>query len=252
MPSIKTRNGKPWANIKAVSGVEAGAASTLKTNLISYWKLDETGTPSTFADVHGGKNLTISGSPTYLDSGKIGHAWGDFYAQTAYASRASEASFNPGSSPFFMTAWVDAVSLDMAAYPGLLSKSGSAGNIGWGLQFHDGSNKLYLAASANGSTETFKEVGSALTTFSWFFFAGGWDGTNLVVSINGEDFLTQSFAGPVYDSTAPLELGARAGGGALFRGYLDEVAFWKGRCLSQSEVADIYNAGSGLAYSSWT
>ena len=36
-----------------------------------------------------------------------------------------------------------------------------------------------------------------------------------------------------------------------FVGVLDEVAFWKGRALTLTEVQEIYNAGAGKAYSTW-
>jgi len=54
-------------------------------------------------------------------------------------------------------------------------------------------------------------VGPVLNDTNWHFVVGGWDGTNLKISIDGGAFSTAPFTGPIFgDGTGTFRIGAEA------------------------------------------
>ena len=54
-------------------------------------------------------------------------------------------------------------------------------------------------------------VGPVLNDTNWHFVVGGWDGTNLKISIDGGAFSTAPFTGPIFgDGTGTFQIGAEA------------------------------------------
>ena len=60
---------------------------------------------------------------------------------------------------------------------------------------------------------------------------------------------------PMYVGTPPFQLGFYNNAGAVLNpmaGFIDEVAFWKGRILGVPERDALWNGGMGLPFTSWT
>ena len=90
-------------------------------------------------------------------------------------------------------------------------------------------------------------------TTTWYFIAGGWDGTNVKISVNGGAYVTTPFAGPVNpNGNIHFTIGLEIGSGGGWLGQIDEVAVWIGRNdLTISDVQQLYNNGAGLPYSAF-
>ena len=119
------------------------------------------------------------------------------------------------------------------------------------MVYRHGDNKLRFSVSSNGSTLSTVTWASALSTGTWYFVAGEWDGTNIKLSLNGATFQTTSFAGPINSNTQPFDVGLISGSGNPLDGNIDEVGIWMGRALTQTEVGQLYNGGAGLPFGSF-
>ncbi len=78
--------------------------------------------------------------------------------------------------------------------------------------------------SLDGSPVTALTAGGAVTPGAWHHVAAVWDGLSLVVVIDGSTAATTPALGDLdADATAPVTIGAQAGGAAAFDGSLDEI-----------------------------
>jgi hypothetical protein len=78
------------------------------------------------------------------------------------------------------------------------------------------------------------------------------DGVGLAVRINGGTAATQAHVGAIYSATgAAFVIGSQRPYGDFIGSAMDQTAFWRGRVLDTTDFNSLYNAGAGLAYSSW-
>jgi hypothetical protein len=77
---------------------------------------------------------------------------------------------------------------------------------------------------------------------------GGWDGASIKLAINGATFITAPYSTAMINGGDNFKLGYEAGS---LDGQMDEFGFWIGRCLTQTEVTQLYNNGAGLPFSSF-
>jgi hypothetical protein len=123
-------------------------------------------------------------------------------------------------------------------------------DVEW-LVYRHGDNRLRFSVSPNGSTLTTVTWASTLSTGTWYFVAGEWDGTNTKLSVNGATFQTTSFSGTIHSNARAFDMGLISGSGNPLDGRIDEVGIWMGRALTQTEVSQLYNGGAGLPYDSF-
>lgn len=214
----------------------------LKDNLISYWKLEESS--GTRADAHGSNNLTDNFTVT-SGAGKIGTA-ADFELSNTESLSVGD---NPGLSmtgDFTIALWVNIENEPASdnAYA-LLSKLGS--DDGYALEYHESLgfrtriNLISQDFAHNLTPGTFTHVVYRFTSSSkeHSLWIDGSEETPKTGSVNPND------------GSESLYLGRSAEGATTFLdGKLDEVSLWS-RAITDSEIAEIYNSGSGLGYDSW-
>lgn len=216
----------------------------LTTNLESYWSL------SGLTDERPAANtLTNNGGVTFV-AGKVGDAASFDSALTESLSHASSASLQSGDIDLTVTAWVDLNAL--GANRNIVGKFGTL-NFEWVLYYSLANNAFEVFTSGDGVT------GSALTattfgapsTSTWYFVAFRHDATNnqRQISVNGVTD-TDSYSAGLFAGTAAWVIGADDRGLGFFNGLVDEVGFWKNRVLADAELAQLYNGGAGMAYSS--
>jgi len=123
-------------------------------------------------------------------------------------------------------AWINraAKSIQM----GIVEKYGPGGGTdgGYALRIQPTDNVRFYTLD-NGSTSSSVDGATALGTNEWYHVAGVWDGTNLMVYVNG--VLDGSFASPrnPKSGTTPLIIGNRGYAlGTAFAGEIDEVRIW--------------------------
>jgi hypothetical protein len=222
------------------------------TGLYAYFKLDEAS--GTAVDALGTRNLPNYGNPVGTAAGKINTSR-NFPGGNAYFYSLSATDFSPGSNHFFFSFWAKAGNLTQGqSDTGFLSKTGTLNNRQWIVFFDNVSKKPKLNVSLD-DTHTSTAIGATAfaNTTTWYFIAGGWDGTNIKISVNGGAYVTTPFAGPVNpNGNVHFTIGLEIGSGGGWLGQIDEVAIWIGRNdLTISDVQQLYNDGAGLPYSAF-
>ena len=90
--------------------------------------------------------------------------------------------------------------------------------------------------------------GTPVSTGTWYHVAGGWDGAQIKLSVNAGPFVTAASSTPMTNGGDKFKLGYEA---QSLDGKMDEFAFWIARCLTQTEVGQLYHNGAGLPFSSF-
>jgi Concanavalin A-like lectin/glucanases superfamily len=224
-------------------------SNTFLTGLYSYYKLDESSNSPAYDAVNGRTlsqyNGSIGFAPGVINTSR-------YFPGSSSFSRNSWTDFAPGANHFFATFWIKAATLSYSYDASFLGRY-SLPAAEWLVWFNNVTHKIRFSVSATGNTATTVDSTTALTnTSSWYFVAAGWDGANIKVSVNGEPYVTASFAGPVYNGGGSNFVIGSENGSNPWWGDIDEVAVWIGRNdLSISEVQQLYNSGAGLPLSSF-
>jgi len=226
--------------------------NTFLTGLYAYYELDEASGAA--MDLYGTRTLGNFGNPVGTAAGKINTSR-NFPGGNAYFCSLNTTDFSPGSDHFFFSFWAKAGNLTQGqSDTGFLSKTGTANNRQW-IVFYSNTTKQVKFNASIDDLNTFQVVAATAfaDTTTWYFIAGGWDGTNIKISVNGGPYATTAFAGPVAPTgNIPFTIGLEIGSGGGWLGQIDEVAIWIGRNdLSISEVQQLYNNGAGLPFSSF-
>lgn len=223
-------------------------------NLVSYWKLDETS--GTRADSHGSNNLTDNNTVTQA-TGKIGNCADFEFSNSEYLSIADASQGGLDiTGDMSVSFWVKVESLPGSANYKILSKWG-ASNGSYMVGYRDASGtpkiRLDLYDNGDGSTNVPVDWTYTLTVGTWFHVVITSDvGVSDTISelfINGSSQGTGTHTGvnSIFSGTGPFNLGAYGGIDGYYDGLLDEVGIWS-KVLSGTEVTELYNSGSGLAY----
>src|SRR5215471_2921363 len=217
------------------------ASGCLTDGLYAYFKLDEPSGGA--ADATGNHNMIQSGT-IYNAPGVINTARAWVGAANTFFIANTTSEFSPGSNPFSISYWFN---LDNATQTGndtgLVSKSnGGSGPYEWISWYGGGQDhKIHFGVSGNGSTlSTVANWPGSISPGAWYYVACGWDGSNVWISVNGSPRITTPFIGPIPSGATRATIGVELGSGGNLTGKIDEVGFWMGRCLTQSEVSQLY------------
>lgn len=227
------------------------AASTLLTSLVSWWSLDEAS--GSRADSHGSNTLTDNNTVTQA-TGKVSNAGQFTYANSEWLSKATPTGVNGGNTDWTIQAWVyaDSFSGGSDKFPGIVILGG-AGLLGAGdndyLLVHDNGDTFEFFSS-NGSSFSLVSATNfgAASTATWYHIIAWHDSAvgSLNIKINdGTTDTNSSINTPSHQASADnLQIGRYD---VHWDGRIDEVAFWS-RVLTASEITELYNSGSGIAY----
>lgn len=220
----------------------------LTTNLLSYWKLDESS--GNAADSVGSLTLTNTNTTPFV-AGKINNGTDLEATSSQYFVNSDPASMD-GMSEFSISLWLNFESLTDDRMP--VTKWGAtlATDQAWRLIL--ASSKLTLVVG-NGSTTGTITPTTTLSTSTWYHFVYTWKGASSAgsrgkVYINGTN-VTSSDGTPstMLAGTADFIIGNRTGlpAGGYFDGIVDEVGIWN-RELTAGEASQLYNGGQGSQY----
>ncbi len=213
------------------------------TSLVGYWRLDEAS--GSRADNSGNANTLTDNNTVTSTTGQVGTAATFTRANSERLSRADQASFETAAASWTACGWARFTTLP-GLIMGLVSKWNAVGTIGYRLHLDTGS-KPSVVSNPDGGAGITATWGSALSTATWYFIAGGYDaGTQKVwVSVNaGTPVSSSAAAQTLPDGTHEFQLGAVDSAGHL-NGDMDEWGFWNGRVLTAAELTYIYNGGTG-------
>ncbi len=230
----------------------------LSTNLVSYWKLNESSGNAT--DSVGVNTLTNTGTVTY-GAGLISNC--ATFASGKYLSvaDASQTGLNFTTAlTFSVWVYIDTAITDGNRY-GLITKTYNAENRGYEFFYaRNGSNyRIYVYLGSSNSNWVLPAITSTnLGTAAWHHIVFRYDGSlsgdarfkytvdNVAKTLESVATLG-SFTGTIDASSLEFILGHRTTSIQPLLGKLDEVGVWS-RALTDAEITTLYNAGAGLTY----
>jgi fibronectin type 3 domain-containing protein len=204
--------------------------------IVGFWRFDEN-SGTTAADASGNNNTgTLVNGPGWIAPGRVGASALRFNdAGLQSVSVASSASLNP-TAGITLAAWLYATNWN--------------GNRRI-LQKGDGDDQYRLLAEWNELKFHLTGVGTLVTTLpataTWVHVAATWNGSTMVIYVNGVQQATTSAGGTLATTANTLSIGTKFNSGAngdYFLGLLDEVRIYN-RGLSSAEIVTVMNAGSG-------
>ncbi len=227
---------------RAFDDWEGGDLPGLSDSLISFWELEEAS--GTRADAKGSNpladNNTVTSAAAIVGTGAVTTA-----ANLEYLSAASNASLQMGDIDFTIAGWFK---VNINASSGLVTKDSDApSSRDYTLDWESGSYRFYF----NGGGTSIVTAAGSLSTFQ--FVVASHDASADLVKICVNDGLVQTHAtgGEVPNvSSAAFQIGAREySSSRIFAdAVFDQIGLWK-RVLRAAEITDLYNGGSGRAYS---
>ena len=221
------------------------STNQLKTNLISYWKLDEAS--GNAVDSHGSNTLTQFNSPG-TSTGVINSS------RTLNGSNqnfriASNTSLEVGDLDWTFSGWFFLTSKPIHV---IASKRVAAGRS-WAIQYLTANDRYRVLFSTDNANDniilTASNFGSPPTN-TWFFCCAWHDAANNTVNVqfNNGSVNSASYSSGTFplDSASPFVIGGFETS-QYTPGRADECAFWK-RVLTADERTQLYNSGAGYSY----
>lgn len=210
------------------------------TTPLSWWKMDES---SGNATDQVGSLSAVNTSVTY-GSAKINN--GAIYNGSAYHT-VSDASGVKPTSDISISLWVNITST--SSYQMLLAKGENAGDTrSYEVRCWGTTTQLEVQMKAGGNFIAFRTT-TAIGTGTWKHIVITRTGATNKIYIDGVSDTLQANTtqtGSIDYSTDALWFGQR-NGGLRFNGKLDEIGIFN-VALTQSEVSELYNSGTGISY----
>lgn len=227
--------------------------STLTTNLVSYWKLDESS--GNAADSVGSNTLTNTASVTYVAAliNKGASMNGGPYLTITDGSQSGLDITGDISTSFW---------LKLAGEPGTdngfeMVTKWASGSGAYRFIYHDagGQAQMYGALYDAGNpgtnvnyTKNISHIGTSAFHHMVFTFKASTgtmtfylDGSNLGTTVD-------TSVSTINNSSGNFDIGALGVGiQGFFNGIVDEVGLWS-KELTSGEVSSLYNSGAGFAY----
>lgn len=218
---------------------QAETGTTLKTELISAFELDEP-SGTTVNDAYGSNNGTNTGA-TVNQSGLIGQCY--LFSAGDYLTMPWGSGINPYTQDYTINMWVNETA------------AGGSDDIIWEMGVSTGSSDLYILKDAGLNWEFGIQSSSAFTKVGTIAVATGWHMITLVLdsgtaSLYVDAVFSASKSYTSFTAANNMYVGKEFGGAFEFDGYIDQFAVWS-KALTTDELSTLYNSGSGLAYSSW-
>jgi len=220
-----------------------GGASSLLTNLVSWWSLGEAS--GSRADSHGSNTLTDNATVTQA-TGKIGNAAQFTMANSEYLSVAAGHGLQGGERDWTFAAWFYPDSVLVVQTIACVGASGT--NWDWALQIDTGLKyKAYVSSSGGASSSITATTSASAATWQHILCQFN-NATNTIgISVNNETLATSAGPATSKDGGGAFTLATFLGVGRYYGGRTDEACFWN-RVLTAGERTDLYNSGSGMAY----
>lgn len=221
--------------------------AALADNLIVYYSLDEAN--GNAIDAHSTHDLTETNGVA-ATAGKVSGGR-DFELDTAeYFTVASFTEVEFGDTDFSVCAWVNLETTGALQIVVGKDIDTPANNRDFGLTVQASNVPQFYIDGGN----VIANWGSGLSGATWYFLCGGYIGSSNTawVAVDAGTPVTATGSAMVSGTSSPLRIGARAYAGFAnyFDGIIDEVGIW-GRDV-RSDVASLYNSGSGVSYATIT
>ncbi len=205
---------------------------SLLTNLVNYYKLDESS--GNAVDTVGG--LTLTNTNTTYTTGKINN--GAVFNASANLVSSSNIGIS-GASARSLNFWHKH------------SGATNDGLIAWGAAVQGQAFMILIGTNfAFAGFSDDKDFGVAINDGNWHMGTVTFDGTTIICYTDGANKTTFTPSPALNTTNSTLHFGERFDGSQKSTGSLDEVGIWT-RVLNDGEVAQLYNSGLGKPYSSF-
>lgn len=197
-----------------------------------------------------GKSLSNFGDFIGTATGIINSARDfDGVSGTTLIRNANTTDFFCGSNRFSFSFWVKFDTFPVFNDVGLCNRYEPYGRREYIVFLNQATRKVtFVVDGGDGVHSAGVTWGTPASTGVWYHVAGGWDGTQIKLSVNAGPFVTAAYSTPMRNGGDNFKLGYEA---QSLDGKMDEFGFWMGRCLTQTEVGQLYNNGAGLPFSSF-
>ena len=210
----------------------------LTDNLLAFYKL------SNLTDSSGyNRTLTNNGNVSFA-SGKLGNAAVFDGAAKEQLVIADTAIGNFGSSNFTLAGWFNPNSINGVV--GVLAEHDGFNPLSWGVfLFNEGISFYGLNIPELGSVNWIG--GGSVNINEWQHFVAKREGSTFKMILNNSVVGSQTIDGTTGEPNLPVCIGSDLNGStnAAFDGKIDAVGIWN-RALSDAEVAELYNNGTGF------
>jgi hypothetical protein len=274
--NVKTYNGVAIANVKTINGVDVslGASNDFLTSLEHSWEMNEAS--GNMIDAVGNNNGTVSGV-TYGVTGVQGDAYSfDNTTDKVTVGTTATHKWMHGADDTSGFNWTIELWMKFAANAGSYENVGniwssdslSSSNVGVGLFYDDrgiygqsrrircqinrgvggGANVVISGSSSNNALNDDTSWQQVVLTYDQSLSSA-----NMKFYVNGSSQGSGTKTGKT-PSTANSTIAPIIGdeGGFNLNGIsVDLFRIWKTRVFTGSEISDLYNSGSGLAYGSF-
>ena len=202
----------------------------LADDLISYWSFDSDAT-----DDVGSNDGTVQGATHITSNQKLGAGAYEFEKYTTeYITVTDDATLDM-TDTFTISFWVSFESSTTTMK--MVDKGDGAYEIDWisnTVRFNRGNVAVMNSAALTPTAGVYYHVVCVR------------DGTNANIWINGvED--TGTYATALVTTATDLNFGRKNNNLDYLDGRMDEIGFWD-RVLTDAEIGELYNSGTGLAY----
>ena len=223
--------------------IGAAKAQTCPDNLISYWKLDETGSPATFIDSKGSNNGSCTTECPSTDIGKINGAMYFEGSDEVDVPDINDSLDFDSTDSFSVELWLISIH-DPSVTEVLIGRKGAV--MEWRLGINTSGIAEFMATDSDGNSFSVQGTNSIpdnlVNDGKWHHIAAVQDRDNneLRLYIDGKlegTTTSTSYTGNFSDSN-PVNMGYLLGD-LYYNGILDEIALYN-RTLTETEIKSHY------------
>ena len=224
-------------NVRAQTGAIISNAPL--SGLVAWWKAENNANDSA------GNNSGFWIGTTSYTNGEVGQAFNFNGANYVQVPDAPSLRFTTA---ITVEAWVKIRTFN--GVMAVVSKTGgpyvNQGSFDLSIE---GSGQPYFNVDTTNGADGLAPSSIAITTNQWIYIAGTYDGSTVKIYVNGQLEGTTPWSQVIFPGNNPLVIGCglqspSSSPYAFVNGLVDEVSIYN-RALSASEIALIYNAGTG-------
>lgn len=242
--NVYATNAVTFATFSPASGTQSfyrvAFASSLFSGLVGYWPFDGNANDRS-RNVNNGTTHNVTATTNRIGAADSAYF---FNGSGTYVGIADSSSLD--ATNMTLAFWFR---LDSSATAReFVNKMGAEGtrSLSFGSEYAGGDRTIRFRICTDGWLGTLTDCPSktAITTGTWYHFAGTYDGSKMRVYINGDFENSVPKSGAIFNSAEEVKVG-RYGyyGGWVFHGAIDNVIIWN-RALSSNEVWQVYSRES--------
>lgn len=238
--------GSGYGSPQSFTTLSGGSSNSLLTNLISYWKLDET-TGQTANDSYGSIGCTVQTGVTIGQNGIVGKAV-SFVGTSGGLTTGKVASQLGihGNSSKSVSIWIKPNSLINGLNScGIINLGSTSNQQQFGIKYY-GSPAFWMFDSWYGVVRIAPND-NKLIDGSWHHIVVTYSSVDHTVKTYLDKNLVTTDATKILSTGDGMGFSIGIGSQGKYIGLIDEVGLWS-RALTDSEVVILYNNGIGLQY----